>query len=156
MPLVALVRIRRKKSSAAAQRWDTHHHSNKTTLLPVTPSGNLQYADVYVYLNLRCENRQDGHGLSGWGGRCCCCVSREKLSTHIRGRNISDVGEKKGRAGLVAFRKYRGGVEGVSALGRAYYKGGFEQRMNRREAALILQLRWVPLLVILWEYFGVV
>ncbi|KAA6407128.1 MAG: Heat shock N-terminal [Lasallia pustulata] len=45
-----------------------------------------------------------------------------------------------GRAGLVAFRKYRRGVAGVSALGRAYYKGGFEPRMNRREAALILQL----------------
>ncbi|MCJ1369362.1 mitochondrial import inner membrane translocase subunit TIM14 [Loxospora ochrophaea] len=43
-----------------------------------------------------------------------------------------------GRAGLVAMRKYRGGAAG--ALGRAYYKGGFESRMNRREAALILQL----------------
>ena len=47
----------------------------------------------------------------------------------------------KGRAGLVAMRKYRGGAAGVSALGKAYYKGGFEPRMNRREAALILQLR---------------
>ncbi|KAI4131386.1 MAG: hypothetical protein LQ347_003021 [Umbilicaria vellea] len=45
-----------------------------------------------------------------------------------------------GRAGLIAFRKYRGGVVGASALGKAYYKGGFEPRMNRREAALILQL----------------
>ncbi|MCJ1301849.1 mitochondrial import inner membrane translocase subunit TIM14 [Hypocenomyce scalaris] len=45
-----------------------------------------------------------------------------------------------GRAGLVAFRRYRGGAAGVSALGKAYYKGGFEPRMNRREAALILQL----------------
>jgi len=42
-----------------------------------------------------------------------------------------------GRAGLVALRRYRGGV---NALGRAYYKGGFESRMNRREAALILEL----------------
>ncbi|KAL9075320.1 MAG: hypothetical protein Q9161_001697 [Pseudevernia consocians] len=45
-----------------------------------------------------------------------------------------------GRAGLVAFRKYRGGAAGVGALGKAYYKGGFEPRMNRREASLILQL----------------
>ncbi|KAI1906570.1 mitochondrial import inner membrane translocase subunit TIM14 [Ophidiomyces ophidiicola] len=42
-----------------------------------------------------------------------------------------------GRAGLVAFRRYRGGV---NAMGKAFYKGGFEPRMNRREAALILQL----------------
>ncbi|KAL8796873.1 MAG: hypothetical protein Q9195_000956 [Heterodermia aff. obscurata] len=45
-----------------------------------------------------------------------------------------------GRAGLVALRKYRGGVTGAGSLGRAYYKGGFEPKMNRREAALILQL----------------
>ncbi|KAF6237241.1 hypothetical protein HO173_004709 [Letharia columbiana] len=45
-----------------------------------------------------------------------------------------------GRAGLVAFRKYRGGAAGARALGKAYYKGGFEPRMNRREASLILQL----------------
>ncbi|KAI5289578.1 mitochondrial import inner membrane translocase subunit TIM14, partial [Ascosphaera atra] len=42
-----------------------------------------------------------------------------------------------GRAGLVALRQYRGGV---GALGKAYYKGGFEKKMNRREAALILSL----------------
>ncbi|KAL8813261.1 MAG: hypothetical protein Q9200_000388 [Gallowayella weberi] len=42
-----------------------------------------------------------------------------------------------GRAGLVAFRKSRGQV---GALGKAYYKGGFEPNMNRREASLILQL----------------
>ena len=47
----------------------------------------------------------------------------------------------QGRAGLVAMRKYRGGIAGATALGKAYYKGGFEPRMNRREAALILQLR---------------
>jgi len=45
-----------------------------------------------------------------------------------------------GRAGIVAMRKYRGGAAGAAALGKAFYKGGFEPRMNRREAALILQL----------------
>jgi hypothetical protein len=49
----------------------------------------------------------------------------------------------QGRAGLVALRRYRG--EAVGALGKAYYKGGFEPKMNRREAALILQLKYVPL-----------
>ncbi|KAM0720564.1 hypothetical protein Q7P37_004700 [Cladosporium fusiforme] len=41
-----------------------------------------------------------------------------------------------GRAGLVAFRRYRGGT---NAIGKAFYKGGFEKTMNKREAALILE-----------------
>ncbi|KAI9708344.1 MAG: mitochondrial import inner membrane translocase subunit TIM14 [Bogoriella megaspora] len=41
-----------------------------------------------------------------------------------------------GRAGLVALRRSKAG----GALGRAYYKGGFEPRMNRREASLILEI----------------
>lgn len=28
-------------------------------------------------------------------------------------------------------------------MGKAFYKGGFEPRMNRREASLILSLRYV-------------
>ncbi|KAJ5735093.1 Mitochondrial import inner membrane translocase subunit tim14 [Penicillium malachiteum] len=42
-----------------------------------------------------------------------------------------------GRAGLVAYRRSQGGV---NAAGKAFYKGGFEQRMTRREASLILEL----------------
>lgn len=42
-----------------------------------------------------------------------------------------------GRAGLVALR--RSGKAG-SALGRSYYKGGFEPKMTRKEAALILEM----------------
>ncbi|KKK21594.1 hypothetical protein P175DRAFT_0498248 [Aspergillus ochraceoroseus IBT 24754] len=42
-----------------------------------------------------------------------------------------------GRAGFVAFRRYKGGV---NSMGKAFYKGGFEPRMNRREASLILEL----------------
>lgn len=44
----------------------------------------------------------------------------------------------QGRAGLVAWRRSRGGV---GALGKAFYKGGFEPRMSKREASLILSLR---------------
>jgi DnaJ family protein C protein 19 len=56
----------------------------------------------------------------------------------------------QGRAGLVAFRRYKGGT---SALGKAFYKGGFESRMNRREAALILHLKYVHHLALwlVWE-----
>ncbi|KAI9727775.1 MAG: mitochondrial import inner membrane translocase subunit TIM14 [Cirrosporium novae-zelandiae] len=42
-----------------------------------------------------------------------------------------------GRAGLIAIRRSRGGA---SALGKSFYKGGFDPKINRREAALILQL----------------
>ncbi|PWY91059.1 mitochondrial import inner membrane translocase subunit tim14 [Aspergillus heteromorphus CBS 117.55] len=42
-----------------------------------------------------------------------------------------------GRAGLVAYRRSQGGV---NAVGKAFYKGGFDQRMTRREASLILEL----------------
>ncbi|KIW01109.1 mitochondrial import inner membrane translocase subunit tim14 [Verruconis gallopava] len=42
-----------------------------------------------------------------------------------------------GRAGLVALRQSRGAA---GALGRSFYKGGFEPTMNRREAALILEV----------------
>ncbi|TID02246.1 Mitochondrial import inner membrane translocase subunit tim14 [Colletotrichum higginsianum] len=42
-----------------------------------------------------------------------------------------------GRAGLVAWRRSRGGV---GAMGKAFYKGGFEPKMNKREACLILSL----------------
>lgn len=48
----------------------------------------------------------------------------------------------QGRAGLVALRRSRG--EAVGALGKAFYKGGFEPKMNKREAALILQLGYYP------------
>jgi DnaJ family protein C protein 19 len=47
---------------------------------------------------------------------------------------------KQGRAGLVAFKRYRGGT---SAVGKAFYKGGFEQKMTRKEAALILETTFV-------------
>ncbi len=49
----------------------------------------------------------------------------------------------QGRAGLVALRRSRGAG---STFGRAFYKGGFEPNMNRREAALILEVPCVTLL----------
>ncbi|KAF2728007.1 mitochondrial import inner membrane translocase subunit tim14 [Polyplosphaeria fusca] len=42
-----------------------------------------------------------------------------------------------GRAAFVAVQRSRGGV---NALGRSFYKGGFEPKMTRREAALILEM----------------
>jgi len=48
-----------------------------------------------------------------------------------------------GRVGLQAFKRYKAGADGaVGVLGKQFYKGGFENRMTRREAALILQMRY--------------
>ena len=44
-----------------------------------------------------------------------------------------------GRAGLVAFRRWKN-PDAVNAIGKAFYKGGFEPKMTRKEAALILEL----------------
>ena len=44
-----------------------------------------------------------------------------------------------GRAGLVALRRYRNPSQ-FSSLGKAFYKGGFEQKMTKKEASLILEL----------------
>jgi hypothetical protein len=50
----------------------------------------------------------------------------------------------------VAFKRYRGGT---SAVGKAFYKGGFEQKMTRKEAALILETTFVPIPIsgCLWQ-----
>ena len=48
-----------------------------------------------------------------------------------------------GRAGYVALRKSRGAITQAGALGKAFYKGGFEPKMNRREASLILEIKYV-------------
>lgn len=42
----------------------------------------------------------------------------------------------------MALRRSRGGA-GIGPLGRNYYKGGFEPKMTRKEAALILELPYV-------------
>jgi DnaJ family protein C protein 19 len=44
-----------------------------------------------------------------------------------------------GRAALVAVRRSRG-TAGGGMLGRSFYKGGFEPKMTRREASLILEM----------------
>ena len=43
-----------------------------------------------------------------------------------------------GRAAVVAMRRSGGGA---GALGRSFYKGGFEPKMTRKEAALILGMQ---------------
>jgi hypothetical protein len=79
------------------------------------------------------------HGLRPRNRRWSCSrrISRTSITSGCP-QNIFNFSQ--GRAGLVALRRSRG--EAVGALGKAFYKGGFEPKMNRREAALILQLRY--------------
>lgn len=44
-----------------------------------------------------------------------------------------------GRAGLVAFRRWKT-PGSFNSLGRPFYKGGFEQKMTKREASLVLEI----------------
>jgi len=46
---------------------------------------------------------------------------------------------------LVALRRAKG--EKVGMLGKAYYKGGFESKMTKKEASLILQLRHAAIMI---------
>lgn len=75
-------------------------------------------------------------------GSSTCCRRWSRRSSFLRTLQALRSGLNvlltcpKGRAGLVAFRRYRGGT---NAMGKAFYKGGFERQMNRREAALILE-----------------
>lgn len=41
----------------------------------------------------------------------------------------------------MAMRKYRGSAGAMGALGKSFYKGGFEPKMTKKEATLILQLK---------------
>lgn len=41
---------------------------------------------------------------------------------------------------MIAWRRSRGAA---GALGQAFYKGGFEPRMTKKEASLILALKYV-------------
>ncbi|KAK6331087.1 mitochondrial import inner membrane translocase subunit TIM14 [Orbilia brochopaga] len=45
-----------------------------------------------------------------------------------------------GRVGLQALRKYKAIPGAASGFGKQFHKGGFDTRMNRREASLILSL----------------
>ncbi len=56
-----------------------------------------------------------------------------------------------GRAGFVAWRRSRGGV---SAMGKTFYKGGFEPRMTKKEASLILCLKYALIFLVLYSSSG--
>lgn len=49
---------------------------------------------------------------------------------------------------MIAWRRSRGAA---GALGQAFYKGGFEPRMTKKEAALILSLKYVSVLRLLYQ-----
>jgi hypothetical protein len=96
---------------------------------------------IHTYTRLSSRPAQDHHVSLGLDIRRRCyrllCTSSHAMRTHARSH--TDPSEQ-GRAALVALRRSGGGA---GALGRSYYKGGFEPKMTRREAALILEMPYV-------------
>ncbi|KAK7446084.1 mitochondrial chaperone [Colletotrichum acutatum] len=72
----------------------------------------------------------------GGGAAVAAFLVRQKQSALMEELRLTQV-FLQGRAGLVAWRRSRGGV---GAMGKAFYKGGFEPKMNKKEACLILSL----------------
>jgi DnaJ family protein C protein 19 len=60
-----------------------------------------------------------------------------RITTPPPNHHIHHLTHIQGRAALVALRRSGGGG---GPLGRSFYKGGFEPKMTRREAALILEM----------------
>lgn len=52
----------------------------------------------------------------------------------------------QGRIGIQALKKYKALPGGGVAFRKQFYKGGFENRMTRQEAILVLQLRYASFL----------
>lgn len=77
-----------------------------------------------------------GVGVAGAGKSLSS--SRPNSTIHTNYASIA----LAGRIGLQTLKKYRALPGGGGSFGKQFYKGGFEQKMNRREAVLILQLRY--------------
>ena len=113
-----------------------HHLSSASYFgLPLTPP--YSHPSASTALSAVDQSSHRGYRTRSRRGRRSSSFLRTNnhLSISLR-RRMTDLVAHQGRAGLVALRRYRGGT---NALGRAFYKGGFEQKMNRREAALILE-----------------
>lgn len=72
------------------------------------------------------------------GNRHRCCSVLRKSPSYSDSCVSTNERCSQGRAATIAWRRSRGGV---GAMGQAFYKGGFEPRMNRKEASLILSLK---------------
>ncbi|TGZ84416.1 hypothetical protein EX30DRAFT_369698 [Ascodesmis nigricans] len=78
-----------------------------------------------------------GIGVAGAGMFASAAFFRSLASSKLTSTAATAIA---GRIGLQAFKRYKGGAAAGAAFGKAFYKGGFESRMNRREAILILQM----------------
>ncbi|RMY63472.1 hypothetical protein D0863_10508 [Hortaea werneckii] len=82
-----------------------------------------------------CRLKEAGVDCDDLATAACCRVIHVMATALAVGVGVA-AAAFFGRAGLVALRRYRGGT---NAMGKAFYKGGFEKQMTRREAALILE-----------------
>jgi hypothetical protein len=106
-------------------------HRRRHYIYVLSSNFNTNYADPKQYQYVDCD-------LDRMRRRRCRYVSPPPTS---RKQVLTRIVAIAGRVGLQAFKRYKaGGAAG--AIGKSFYKGGFENRMNRREAALVLQLRY--------------
>ena len=129
--------------SSAGVRRNAHLRSGVTTTAAL-----LSIRILYATISSSAVRHLDPHSPStrttaaGDHGNCACSRRRRSCSSLLRtpspksGLAQHPLITAQGRAGLVALRRSRGST---NALGKAFYKGGFEKTMNRREAALILE-----------------
>lgn len=66
-----------EKFSVAAQRWNNSPPQYKTILSAVEASEDYSTHESTQIHTCAAKKGQDGHGPSGWGGRCCCSISCE-------------------------------------------------------------------------------
>jgi hypothetical protein len=143
----ALPRFRGQSASrmtAASASREPHFLAETTTSLRDSRYHGLQRILYRLGTLLHIQIRNDNHskrrnhvgvGLRRWCRRSCF------LRTPPTFPNSPPILTTfQGRAALVALRRSGGGA---GALGRGFYKGGFEPKMTRREAALILEMPYV-------------
>jgi hypothetical protein len=99
---------------------DCFSPANRQSSLVTLQSSRLIYGHVYL-------------GLGSRAGRHRLLRTSPRSTSAYRPLTTPP----QGRAALVALRKSKGGA---GVLGRSFYKGGFEPKMTRREAALILEM----------------
>lgn len=116
--------------SPPSHQHPTHSHALRTPATATTPAASVAR---------RHSTRSEASCPPGCGSPARALRPSSYVSP-LHHRRTATNKSGQGRAALVALRRSGGGA---GALGRGYYKGGFEPKMTRREAALILEMPYV-------------
>lgn len=132
--------------------------ANHVAVVSIAPSGRERVGSIFFWTRTTSPESDPSrrhpstsssrHSPPHLAHHVCCCLGcwycgrrllrKTKLSRAPSGCPMTNT--TQGRAGLIAWRRSRGGV---GAMGKAFYKGGFEPKMNSKEASLILSLKCV-------------